>query len=192
MKLTDYIKDCLKNDNFKITWDIENPEYPSNLFEKLYLKSIKELSLQEALTLLEDIDDSKLQSVIDNKGIKFDNIDEAIKTEIIFYENNNNCPVATFLDSISDNKLKSKTLKNIFQLAILGNASKPPLSKYVDDGIFELRTKQGSNIDRIFYFFIFGNKIIMTNGYIKKSQKLDDQEFNRAKKYRDDYMKQFR
>ena len=46
-----------------------------------------------------------------------------------------------------------------------------PLSKYVTDGIYELRTKQQSNIDRIFYFFVFGNKVILTNGYVKKSQK---------------------
>lgn len=87
--------------------------------------------------------------------------------------------------------LKAKTLKNILELSIKGSEAKPPLSKYIDEGIFKLRTKQGSNIDRIFYFFIFGNKIIMTNGHIKKSQKLDEQEFKRAKIYRDDYMRSF-
>ena len=63
-----------------------------------------------------------------------------------------------------------------------------PLSRHVEDGIFELRTKQGNNIDRIFYFFVFGNKIIMTNGYIKKQEKIDNTELKRAKKYMNDYL----
>lgn len=78
------------------------------------------------------------------------------------------------------------------ELSIRVSSAKPLLSVYVDDGIFELRTKQASNIDRIFYFFVIGNKIVMTNGYIKKSQKLDEQEFERAKRHRDDYMKKFK
>lgn len=94
-------------------------------------------------------------------------------TEVIFYEDGSDCPVEEFLTSISNKKLKSKTLRNIAELSLRGSNAKPPLSSYVGEGIFELRTKHSSNIDRIFYFFIFGNRIILTNGYIKKSQKLD-------------------
>lgn len=94
-------------------------------------------------------------------------------TEVIFYEDGSDCPVEEFLTSISNKKLKSKTLRNIAELSLRGSNAKPPLSSYVEEGIFELRTKQSSNIDRIFYFFIFGNRIILTNGYIKKSQKLE-------------------
>ena len=70
----------------------------------------------------------------------------------------------------------------------LGNKAKFPLSRYVEDGILEMRTQQGNNISRVFYFFIFGDKIVMTNGYIKKSQKADKNELKIAKKRRDKYM----
>lgn len=35
--------------------------------------------------------------------------------------------------------------------------------------MFELRTKQGSDITRVLYFFIVGKKAILTNGFIKKN-----------------------
>lgn len=58
---------------------------------------------------------------------------------------------------------------------------------YIDDGIYELRTKQGFDIDRIFYFFVVGDQIVLTNGYVKKSQNIDIGEFRKAKKYRNIY-----
>ena len=55
------------------------------------------------------------------------------------------------------------------------------------DGIFEIRAKQGSDISRVLYFFVVGKKIILTNGFVKKSQKTPAGEIARAKKYRADY-----
>ena len=46
-------------------------------------------------------------------------------------------------------------------------------------------------LTRIFYFFVVGNKAILTNGYIKKSQKMNSREFRKAKKYMSEYMKRF-
>lgn len=192
IKLVDYIKDCLKDNEFRKIWEEDNSDLDKYLFDKNFIKEISEdLTLQEALKLLNEMSDSELDSIISNKGIHPKSEAAAI-TEIIFYERQGVCPVESFLTSISNKKLKAKTLRNIAELSIRGSEAKPPLSSYVGDGLFELRTKQSSNIDRIFYFFIFGNKIVMTNGYIKKSQKLDEQEFERAKGYRDDYMRNFR
>jgi phage-related protein len=57
----------------------------------------------------------------------------------------------------------------------------------VKDGIFELRTIQGNNITRILYFFVVGKQIVLTNGFIKKTQKTPKKEIELALKYRDDY-----
>lgn len=46
-----------------------------------------------------------------------------------------------------------------------------PYSKHLDDGIFELRCKFGSDITRVLYFFYYEGKIILTNGFVKKTQK---------------------
>lgn len=51
-----------------------------------------------------------------------------------------------------------------------------------------MRCKVGSDISRVMYFFYVGKKIVMTNGFVKKTQKTPKSEINLAKKYRDDYI----
>ncbi|WP_367949861.1 type II toxin-antitoxin system RelE/ParE family toxin [uncultured Ruminococcus sp.] len=54
--------------------------------------------------------------------------------------------------------------------------------------MFEIRNKVGNDITRIFYFFVIGQKIILTNGFIKKTQKTPKTEIALAKKYRNNYL----
>lgn len=49
-----------------------------------------------------------------------------------------------------------------------GPALREPYSKPLGDGIFEIRAKQGREITRVLYFFVVGQKIILTNGFVKK------------------------
>ena len=70
-----------------------------------------------------------------------------------------------------------------------GSELRLPYSRSLGDGIFELRCKQGSNISRILYFFYFGQHIIITNGFVKKSQQTPAGEIQLAKKRRDDWIK---
>lgn len=46
----------------------------------------------------------------------------------------------------------------------------------------------GSDISRVMYFFVVGRKAILTNGFIKKTQKTPKEEIERAKRYRADYL----
>jgi phage-related protein len=66
-----------------------------------------------------------------------------------------------------------------------------PHSKALSNGIFEFRTKQGSDITRIFYFFVVNKKIILTNGFVKKSQRTPKKELELAKKYKEDYERRY-
>ena len=68
-----------------------------------------------------------------------------------------------------------------------GPLLREPYSKPLENGIFELRTKQGSGITRVLYFFIVGKKAALTNGFIKKSKKIPKAEKELAKKYKADY-----
>lgn len=107
--------------------------------------------------------------------------------DIEFYSTpNGECPVADFIFSL-DTKMKAKVLRTIDLLENNGPFLREPYSKLLEDGIFELRIKQGNDITRILYFFMVGNKAILTNGFVKKTQKTPKNMIKIAKKYRDDY-----
>ena len=80
----------------------------------------------------------------------------------------------------------------ILILQEMGTTIREPYSKAIEDGIFELRSKVGSDISRVLYFFYIGNRIILTNGFIKKTQKTPRKEIELAKKYRADFMERMR
>lgn len=67
-----------------------------------------------------------------------------------------------------------------------------PYSEYPEDGIFEIRAKQGSGITRVLYFFYSGSRIILTNGFVKKTQKTPKKEIIMAKKFRTEYERKCR
>ena len=109
------------------------------------------------------------------------------KFEVIFYEKENgDCPVEDFLLSL-DMKMKAKMVGLLELLEQYGNQLREPYSKHLDDGIFEIRCKVGSNITRVLYFFYYEGKIILTNGFVKKTQKTPPEQIKTAKEFRADY-----
>ena len=107
--------------------------------------------------------------------------------EIEFYDTQEGkCPVQDFLDSLEP-KMLAKTLKTIDLLETNGPALREPYSASMGNGLFELRTKQGSNLSRILYFFFAGKRAILTNGFIKKTQKTPRSDLRLAGKYKADY-----
>ena len=108
---------------------------------------------------------------------------------IIFYRTKDgNCPVEDFLDS-----LPGKVVQKIaWVLEILEQQGMLPstyFKKLVNTEIWECRIQQGSNIYRIFCFIDKGSIIILTHGFIKKTQKTPIDEIKRAEEYRSDYLK---
>ena len=109
------------------------------------------------------------------------------KFEVIFYEKENgDCPVEEFLNSL-DVKMRAKMVGLLELLEEKGNQLREPYSKLIDDGIFEIRCKVGNNITRLLYFFYYKGKIILTNGFVKKTQKTPLEEIKVAKARRADY-----
>ena len=89
-------------------------------------------------------------------------------------------PLSDFLDSLDD-KMAAKLLGLMEILEEKGTELRLPYSEHLEDGIFELRCKLGSNITRALYFFYVGKKIIVTNGFVKKTQKTPPGEIKLAK-----------
>lgn len=105
-----------------------------------------------------------------------------------FYEGNEgSCPVEEFLTSL-DKKMSAKLYALIEVLEEKGSCLREPYSKHLSDGIFELRGKTGTDILRVLYFFYHDGKIILTNGFIKKTQKTPLREIRKAKRYRSDFL----
>ena len=103
------------------------------------------------------------------------------KFEVEFYtKDNGEKPAKDFILSL-DTKMKAKVLGLINILEEKGTQLREPYSKHLQDGIFEIRGKVGTDITRILYFFYYGNKIILTNGFIKKTQQTPKNEIKLAK-----------
>ena len=110
------------------------------------------------------------------------------KFTVEFYETlKGEKPCLEFLNTL-EVKLRAKAFRDMALLEKKGTELRLPDSEHLDDGIFELRTKQGRNIIRNLYFFFVGNKIIITHGFRKKTQKVPSGEIERAKEYRKDYL----
>lgn len=108
--------------------------------------------------------------------------------EVLFYDKPDGSePVKEFLLSV-DNKMRARLLRTIELLAHNGTALRLPYSEHLTDGIFEIRAKSGSNISRVLYFFVIGKRIVLTNGFIKKTQKTPKNEIEIAKKYRNEFL----
>lgn len=104
-----------------------------------------------------------------------------------YYEKKGIRPAEEFILR-QDKKMQAKIFLVLEFLEERGPALREPFSKALGDGIFEVRAKQGSDISRVLYFFVVGKKIVLTNGFVKKMQKTPQQEIDRAKRYRLDYL----
>ena len=91
--------------------------------------------------------------------------------KVVFYKNEKGEePAKEFLDSL-DTKMRAKMTRTIYLLQENGNKLREPYTKSLRDGIFELRAKEGSDITRVLYFYVIGNKAVLTHGFIKKTNK---------------------
>lgn len=115
-----------------------------------------------------------------------------MKFEVEFYETaDGKTPVEDFLWTL-DSKMQAKLVNLMEVLEDKGTSLREPYTKHLDDGIFELRCKLGSNLTRALFFFYIDGKIIVTNGFIKKTQKTPPEEIKLAKARREDYIRRKR
>ncbi len=106
-----------------------------------------------------------------------------------FYEKEDGTvPVLEFLSSLNG-KMGAKVTWTIARLEEYGHELREPYSKPLGDGIFELRVQFGQDISRVLYFFIVNGCAVLTHGFIKKTQKTPRLEIERAKRYREDFLR---
>ena len=109
--------------------------------------------------------------------------------EIIYYrsESGNN-PIQDFLDSLSP---KQRT-KVLWVLGLVESQDRVPITffkKLVStNDIWEIRVSLGSDIFRLLGFLDNNNLVILTNGFVKKTQKTPPQEIAIAEQRKKDYL----
>ena len=109
--------------------------------------------------------------------------------QVEFYETEDGrTPTQEFLDSLEP-KMNAKMVGLMEILEEKGYSLREPYSAPLEDGIFELRAVQGSNISRALFFFYVEGRIVITHGFIKKTQKTPRAQIELAKKYRNDFLK---
>lgn len=85
--------------------------------------------------------------------------------EIEFYDKADGSEPAKEFILALDAKMRAKVVRTVGLLREEGPSLREPYSKHLEDGIFEIRTKFGSDITRVLYFFVIGRRIILTNGF---------------------------
>jgi hypothetical protein len=101
-------------------------------------------------------------------------------------ENGEDCPTQDFLNELKQNNSPDfGRLVRYLSWSSGGLLRNDEHFKAVGEGIYEFRGRNGA---RLFCFLDAGALLLCTNGYVKKKQKLDPTELERAKKWRTDYL----
>jgi phage-related protein len=91
----------------------------------------------------------------------------------------------TFYNAQS-NAVKTK-IDYVLQIIITVEQIPQKFFKHIEDGIYEIRIKSGSDIYRLFSFFDEGKLVILLHGFTKKTQKLPRKELEKAIRLRRAY-----
>lgn len=98
------------------------------------------------------------------------------------------CPFTDFLDKLHPRNDLVYIMNDLERLKTEGNNMIWGQVKFLRDGIYELRTPTRTLQVRTFYFFYNKSNIIVTNGCAKKDKKRQNEEIDKAIKYKNDYL----
>lgn len=106
-----------------------------------------------------------------------------------FQKKSGRIPVREFLDSLdkTNRRLQARIFRDLSTLERLGVNLGMPAVRLLGKGLYELRSSVGTDIARVFYFFFDGKKIILINGFVKKTQKTPPGELEKARRYKREY-----
>lgn len=95
-----------------------------------------------------------------------------------------------FLNSLSD-KDAAKLLRIMEWVQTKGILSAIQMKwvKKLDRNLYEMRSQQANNIQRVIYFHLENENYVITHGFTKKSQKTPSREIKRGRHIRDIYIR---
>lgn len=113
------------------------------------------------------------------------------KYRVIAYEDSEGySEVDAFIESVKERD-QAKIYSFIDLLGINGPQLPRPYADILRDGIHEMRVKLSGKQTRTLYFFCYGNYIVLSHIFIKSSDKVPDNEIDKAIAHRKDFVKRF-
>ena len=107
--------------------------------------------------------------------------------EVLLYTAaNDDCPAQRFLDALPA-KPRAKVGRFVSHLATLGPDLPRPYADALRDKIRELRVPYGRLQVRILYFFE-GKRVVLTQGFLKKTPAVPEEEIDRALRRMEDWL----
>ena len=111
------------------------------------------------------------------------------KTIIFYRTEDGKCPIKDFLDSLPG-KVAQKTTWTLSLLEEFDIVPSLYFKKLTGtEDIWECRIQVASDAYRIFCFFDGKSVVVLTHGFVKKTQKTPHREIERAEAFRRDYLK---
>jgi phage-related protein len=107
-------------------------------------------------------------------------------TTVLFYREGLVVPAADYVLAAPESAFE-KLVTAIDRLKQLGHSARRPLADYLDDGIYELRVRDGNVQHRLLYFFHGRAVVILTHGFTKDAR-VPPSEIRRAKHYRERFL----
>ena len=107
--------------------------------------------------------------------------------KIIYYIQGERSPVEEFIRSL-DRRMQQKFFSKVELLKEFWSRLPEPHAKYVGDDLFELWFKGQEGQIRILYFFFHQDYAVLVHGFVKKTQKLPQDEKKLAVKRRKDFL----
>ena len=99
-------------------------------------------------------------------------------------------PAEAFIKSLHV-RSRAKFFSVVELLEEFGRRLSFPHAKYIGDEIFELRFESVEGAIRVLYFFFDGEKVVLTNGFVKKSDKTPQKEKETAMGRREIYFQRY-
>jgi len=98
----------------------------------------------------------------------------------------NRVPMIDFIETLNESE-QAKLYLYLHKFIEMKNHNSrlsEKFSKFVNDGIFELKVDFENRTSRSLYFYESNKMIIFTNGFIKKTNKIPEKELIKAKEIR--------
>lgn len=106
------------------------------------------------------------------------------RVTVVFYTADGiQAPVLDWIHTLT-RKAQDKCTAWLELLSERGHELRRPYADYLDKGIYELRIITGGSQIRILYFFHGGQAVVLTNGFVKKQDKVPKREMELAFKRR--------